>query len=183
MNPQPIQSVSTIGSAPKQCRGTGCGHAHVQSVQVTVARLPCYQPWQQLQAVQCPYRHPWCHARWDTDPGFWPATPASAKQLHCFNADASGDICIHGSTMAQLREHPPWHQLNSHIVSLQTCLVTFAYMAAQWPSFVGSKGSSSLCSQQAWPQGPRSLWDWLVQWNTCRRFDDDYLVLWGARYH
>ena len=84
--------------------------------------------------------------------------------------------------MAQLCEWQPWHQLNSHMVSLQTCLVTFAYMAAQWPSFVGSKGSSSLCSEQAWPQGPRSLWDWLVQWNTCRRFDDDYLVLWGARY-
>jgi len=93
----------------------------------------------------------------------------------------SGDLCIYGSSVAKLCEQAG-QQLNSPIVSLQTCLVTFAYMAAQWPSFVGSQGSSSLCSEQAWPQGPRSLWDWLVQWNTCRHFDDDYLVLWGARY-
>lgn len=105
----------------------------------------------------------------------------SAQQSYCVIADVSGDLCIYGSSVAKLCEQAG-QQLNSPIVSLQTCLVTFAYMAAQWPSFVGSQGSSSLCSEQAWPQGPRSLWDWLVQWNTCRRFDDDYLVLWGARY-
>jgi len=124
------------------------------------------QPQHQLNS--CPVSlHTWQHS----GPVMWAATLASAQQSICVIADVSGDICIHGSTVAQLCEQQPWHQLNSHSVSLQTCLVTFAYMAAQWPSFVGSKGSSSLCSQQAWPQGPRSLWDWLVQWNTCRRFD------------
>ncbi|KAA6424207.1 MAG: hypothetical protein FRX49_06166 [Trebouxia sp. A1-2] len=89
-----------------------------------------------------------------------------------------GEVAFDRCTPRKLHGHAPWWTL----MLVATCLVTFAYMAAQWPSFVGSEGSSSLCSQQAWPQGPRSLWDWLVQWNTCRRFDDDYLVLWGARY-
>ncbi|KAL0028230.1 hypothetical protein WJX79_003033 [Trebouxia sp. C0005] len=89
-----------------------------------------------------------------------------------------GEVAFDRCTPRKLHGHAPWWTL----MLVATCLVTFAYMAAQWPSFVGSECSSSLCSQQAWPQGPRSLWDWLVQWNTCRRFDDDYLVLWGARY-
>ncbi|KAL0039710.1 hypothetical protein WJX77_005832 [Trebouxia sp. C0004] len=89
-----------------------------------------------------------------------------------------GEVAFDRCTPRKLYGHAPWWTL----MLVATCLVTFAYMAAQWPGFVGSKGSSSLCSEQAWPEGPRSLWDWLVQWNTCRRFDDDYLVLWGARY-
>ena len=66
-------------------------------------------------------------------------------------------------------------------VLLQTCLVTFAYMAAQWPSFLAAFPGSSLCSGQGWPQGPNSLWLWVAQWDECRRFDNDYLILWGAR--
>ncbi len=232
-----MQSVSTMGSAPNQCPGNVCGRVHVWSVhEVTAARLAAASSCTvglQTSLVSCKMEH-WSsllasnpsisstvapvslHTWQHSGPVMWAATLASAQQSICVIADVSGDICIHGSTVAQLCEQQPWHQLNSHsvslqtclvtfaymaaqwpqiceqqpwhqlnspIVSLQTCLVTFAYMAAQWPSFVGSKGSSSLCSQQAWPQGPRSLWDWLVQWNTCRRFDDDYLVLWGARYH
>ena len=64
---------------------------------------------------------------------------------------------------------------------MQTCLVTFAYMAAQWPSFLVSSSADIACSHELWPQGPKSLWDWLVQWNDCRSFGDDYLIMWGAR--
>ena len=64
---------------------------------------------------------------------------------------------------------------------LQTCLVTFAYMAAQWPSYLAQFPGTSSCSQQSWPQGPNSLWLWLCQWNNCRRFNDSYLILWGSR--
>ena len=64
---------------------------------------------------------------------------------------------------------------------LQTCLVTFAYMAAQWPSYLAQFPGTSPCSQQSWPQGPSSLWLWLCQWNNCRRFNDSYLILWGSR--
>jgi len=55
--------------------------------------------------------------------------------------DISG-VMQDGSTVAQLCEQQTWHQLNCHIVSLQTCLVTFAYMAAPWPSFASKQGSS-----------------------------------------
>ena len=73
---------------------------------------------------------------------------------------------------ASLEPFPTW---------VQTCLVTFAYMAAQWPSFLASNPGGGSCSQQSWPQGPRSLWEWLTRWTACRRFDNDYMVLWGAR--
>ncbi len=96
------------------------------------------QPQHQLNS--CPVSlHTWQHS----GPVMWAATLASAQQSICVIADVSGDICIHGSTVAQLCEQQPWHQLNSHSVSLQTCLVTFAYMAAQWPQ---------ICEQQPWHQ-------------------------------
>ena len=69
----------------------------------------------------------------------------------------------------------------SVLLLLQTCLVTFAYMAAQWPSYLAAFPGSSPCSGQGWPQGPNSLWLWLARWNICRRFDNDFLILWGAR--
>ena len=67
------------------------------------------------------------------------------------------------------------------LLLLQTCLVTFAYMAAQWPSYLAAFPESSPCSGQGWPLGPNSLWLWLAQWNNCRRFDDNFLIVWGAR--
>lgn len=54
-------------------------------------------------------------------------------------------------------------------------------MAAQWPVYLAAHAGSEACSQRSWPEGPRSLWDWLVSWNDCRTFSTDYLVLWGGR--
>ena len=64
---------------------------------------------------------------------------------------------------------------------LQISLVTFAFMAAQWPAYLAAHAGSETCSQRSWPEGPRSLWDWLVTWNDCRTFSANYLVLWGGR--
>lgn len=65
---------------------------------------------------------------------------------------------------------------------LQISLVTFAFMAAQWPVYLAGHSSSEACSQRSWPEGPQSLWDWLVTWNSCRTFSTNYLILWGGRW-
>lgn len=106
--------------------------------------------------------------------GTWVIMHICTNRLSCHS-------CLH--VQSYLKVAHPKHTLSQppSALSVQTCLVTFAYMAAQWPSFLASTPASNPCSHQAWPQGPRSLWNWLTHWNACRRFDDDYLVLWGAR--
>ncbi|KAL3143449.1 hypothetical protein ABBQ38_002265 [Trebouxia sp. C0009 RCD-2024] len=89
-----------------------------------------------------------------------------------------GEIAFDRCTPRKLHGHAPWWTL----IAFATCLVTFAYMAAQWPAYLASFPGSSPCSQQTWPQGPNSLWLWLCQWNDCRRFNNDYLILWGSRF-
>lgn len=89
-----------------------------------------------------------------------------------------GEVAFDRCTPRKLHGHAPWWTL----MVIATCLVTFAYMAAQWPSFLVRSSADIACSHELWPQGPKSLWDWLVQWNDCRSFGDDYLIMWGARY-
>jgi len=126
MNTQPMQSVSTMGSAPNQCPGNVCGRVHVWSVhEVTAARLAAASSCTvglQTSLVSCKMEH-------------WSSLLASNPSI---SSTVALSHCIHGSTVAQLCGQQPWHQLNSQFVSLQMCLVTFAYMAAQWPSFVSS---------------------------------------------
>ena len=65
----------------------------------------------------------------------------------------------------------------------QLCCITFAFMAGQFPSFVGQGGSGmpAVCTAASFASGPESLWRWLVRWDQCHIFSRSFLIQWGAR--
>jgi hypothetical protein len=60
--------------------------------------------------------------------------------------------------------------------------MAFAFMAGEYPAYLAAHpGAAPGCPAAGFASGPRGLALWVGSWTPCYRFEQGFLVLWGAR--